>query len=65
MGLNEWMRMKIVVVGSSAMLYLNSSEQPVFVVEDLKHGSGPSGGVGLWVDAGTEGYFADLRIEHT
>ena len=65
MGLNEWMRMKIIVNGSSALLYLNGSRQPVFVVHDLKHGSGSSGGIGLWVDIGTEGYFAALSIQHT
>ena len=55
----------IAVADGRAMLYLNGSKQPVFVVEDLKHGPGSSGGIGLWVDIGTEGYFADLRIEHS
>jgi hypothetical protein len=28
----------------------------------MKHGVGRSGGIGLWVEVGTEGYFTDLKI---
>lgn len=67
MTLNEWITMKIVVNGSEARLYLNQAKQPTLLVKDLKHGAGSatadrSGGIGLWVDVGTEGYFADLKI---
>jgi hypothetical protein len=62
MGLNEWIRIKIEVKGEKAKLYLNESTQPVLVVNDLKHGADGSGGIGLWVDIGTDGYFTDLRI---
>ncbi len=60
--MNEWISMKIVVHDRSAKLYLNGAKQPVLVVNDLKHGPDRSGGIGLWVDIGTEGYFSDLRI---
>jgi hypothetical protein len=63
MGLNEWIKIKIEVKGKKAKLYLNESKQPVLVVNDLKHGADMSGGIGLWVDIGTDGYFTDLRIE--
>ncbi|MBI5957215.1 MAG: hypothetical protein HY866_00675 [Chloroflexi bacterium] len=63
MGLNEWIQLKIEVKDEKAKLYLNGSEHPVLIVNDLKHGADPSGGIGLWVDVGTEGYFTDLRIE--
>lgn len=63
MGLDEWITIKIVVRKETAQLYLNGQEQPVLVVNDLKHSAKGSGGIGLWVDIGTEGYFADLRIE--
>jgi len=63
MGLNEWIKFCVEVKGEKARLYLNDSKQPALVVNDLKHGSDRSGGIGLWVDIGTEGYFADLRIE--
>jgi len=64
MGLNEWIKLKIEVQGEQAKLYLNENSQPVLVVNDLKHGADHSGGIGLWVDIGTEGFFTDLRIEN-
>ena len=64
MGLNEWISIKIEVQGEKAKLYLNKGEYPVLVVNDLKHGANACGGVGLWVDVGTEGYFADLKVEN-
>jgi hypothetical protein len=62
MGLNEWINMKIVVKGAQAKLFLNTNKQPSLVVNDLKHGADASGSIGLWVDGGTEGYFADVKI---
>lgn len=62
MGLNEWIKMKIVVKSSQAKLYLNENREPSLIVNDLKHGSALTGSIGLFVDIGTEGYFADLRI---
>jgi hypothetical protein len=32
------------------------------IVNDLKHGADLSGAIGLWVEVGTEGYFADLKV---
>ena len=62
MGLNEWITVKIEVKGEKAKLFLNGNKQPVLIVNDLKHGANASGGIGLWVDGGTEGYFADVKI---
>lgn len=62
MGLNEWIKMKIVVKGAQAKLFLNTNKQPSLIVNDLKHGADASGAIGLWVDVGTEGYFADVKI---
>lgn len=62
MALNQWVKMKIVVKGTQAELYLNDNPQPALVVNDLKHGADLAGGIGLFVDVGTEGYFADLII---
>lgn len=64
MGLNEWIRIKVEVKGEKARLYLNESKQPVLIVNDLKHGADVTGGIGLWVDIGTEGYFTDLTVEN-
>lgn len=64
MGLNEWISIKIEVQGEKAKLYLNDGQQPVLIVNDLKHGANASGGIGLWVEVGTEGYFMDLNVEN-
>lgn len=63
MGLNEWIDIRVEVKNEKAKLYLNGSKYPVLIVNDLKHGADASGGIGLWVDVGTEGYFTDLRVE--
>ncbi len=62
MGLNEWIQLKIVVLGSQAKLFINNSHQPALIVNDLKHGADGSGAIGLWVDVGTEGFFSDLQV---
>jgi hypothetical protein len=61
MGLNEWITLRIEVDGVKARLFINDSKQPVLIVNDLKLGE-VSGGVGLFVDNGTEGFFADLKV---
>ena len=63
MGLNEWIKIKIVVRGQEARLYLNDAKQPSLVVTDLRLGNSP-GGIGLFVDVGTEGYFSDVKISN-
>jgi hypothetical protein len=62
MGLNEWIKMKIVVKNAQAKLYLNDNPQPVLIVNDLKSGAASNGTIGLWVDSGTDGYFRDIKV---
>lgn len=62
MDLNKWIKMKIIVNGTKARLYLNDNEQPSLIVNDLKLGPNASGAIGLFVDIGTEGFFRDLVI---
>ncbi len=62
LALDTWITIKIVVRDEQARLYVNGSEQPVLIVNDLKHGAASSGATGLWVDVGTEGYFSNLRM---
>ncbi len=62
MGLNEWIKMKIVVKGTEAKLFLNNNKEPSLIVNDLKHGADLAGAIALYVDNGTEGYFADVKI---
>lgn len=62
MGLNEWTKMKIIVKGNQAKLFLNNNKQPSLIVNDLKLGADNSGAIGFFVDVGTEGYFSDLKV---
>lgn len=63
MGLNQWIQLTIEVKGKQAKLFIDGAKQPSLLVNDLKHGANGSGAIGLWVEAGTEGYFTDLIIK--
>ena len=56
-----WTRMRIEVEGVRARLYVNDAPQPCLIVNDLKLGD-TRGLVGLWIGAGTEACFSNLRI---
>ena len=56
-----WTRYRITVEGTKARLYVHGASQPCLIVNDLKLGDS-SGGVGLWIGPGTEGYFTGLEI---
>lgn len=60
--LNTWTRVKMVVSGTKAQLYVNGATQPWLIVNDLKLGDS-EGQVALWTGSDTEGYFSRLRIE--
>ena len=62
MEMNKWITMRIVVKDAQAKLFIDINTQPSLIVNDLKHGADLSGAIGLWVETGTEGYFADVRI---
>jgi len=56
-----WTRVKIVIEGEKARLYVHGTEQPTLIVNDLKLGNS-RGAVALWIGPGTDAYFADLNI---
>ena len=62
-GLDTWITLKAVIRDDRAAFYLNGAASPTLVVNGLKHGGNARGGVGLFVDIGTEGFFRDLRID--
>ncbi len=62
--LNEWINLKAVINNSKVSLYINDSEQASLVVQDMKHGDFLKGGIGLFVDIGTEAFFKDLKITY-
>ena len=59
---DAWTRMRVVVEGSKASLFVNGAEQPCLIINDLKHAA-RGGAIALWIGAGTEAYFANLRLD--
>ncbi len=56
-----WTRLKIVVAGTTARLYVHDAPQPALVVDDLKLGRS-RGRIALWVGDETDGYFSSLTV---
>jgi|HubBroStandDraft_1064217.scaffolds.fasta_scaffold00498_3 hypothetical protein len=56
-----WTRIKIVVSGNKAQLYVNGADQPCLIVNDLKLGE-TQGQVALWTGSDTDAYFSNLTI---
>ena len=54
--------MRVVVDGTKARLFVNGAEQPSLIINDLTHAV-RGGAVALWIGAGTEAYFSNLKIE--
>ena len=59
--LNEWIKMRIEVNGETAEMFINDARYSTFVVDKLL-GSNKKGGIGVYVDIGTIGYFRDLKV---
>ena len=59
--LNEWIKMRIEVNGETAEMFINDMKYSSFVVDKML-GKHKAGGVGLYVDIGTTGYFKDLKV---
>ena len=57
----EWTKIKVVVSGTKAMLYVNGADQPALVVNDLKRGDS-QGAIALWSHTSTDGYFSNLKV---
>ncbi len=55
-------KIKIIVKDNNATLYVNESEQPTLIVNDLKHAPANEGAIGLWISEGTIAHFSDLKI---
>lgn len=57
----EWTKVKLVVRGDQAKLYVHDAPQPALIVNDLKHGQS-QGQLALWIGPGTVAHFANLRV---
>lgn len=62
MELNRWITLRIEVSERQARLYIDKREQPSMIIKAPEPVALKSGAIGLWVDVGTEGFFADLKI---
>ncbi len=60
--MDEWVHIKAEVAGSEGRFYVNDMEVPALVVPKMFHGADARGGVGLYVDNGTDGLFRNLRV---
>lgn len=63
--LDEWITVKAVIENERAEFYLNQDGKPVLVVEDMKHGTGQKGSLGIFVDVGTEAFVSELKVDCT
>ena len=59
--LKEWITMRIEVNGETAEMFINDMKYSSFIVNKML-GKQKIGGVGLYVDVGTIGYFKDLKV---
>lgn len=62
--LNEWIDLKAVIHDTTAQFYINDMDNPILIVDDMKHGSDLKGSVGFFIDIGTEAFFKDLKITY-
>lgn len=60
--LNEWFTLKATIEDEHAEFYLNQNTEPVLIVEDMKHGVGRKGFVGIFVDIGTEAFVSEMNV---
>lgn len=58
----QWIHFKIVVSVRQATLFLNNSQTPALIVNDLKLGAAARGGIGIWIESGTIAWFSNLNI---
>jgi hypothetical protein len=57
-----WTKIKIVVSGARARIYVGTAAQPCLIVNDLKLGES-RGSLALWVGDDSEAYFSNLTVK--
>ena len=60
--MDEWVHLKAEVQGAGARFYVDDMAKPALVVNDMFAGAEARGGVGLYVDNGTDGLFRNLKV---
>lgn len=59
-----WTKVKIVVEGEMARLYVHGNEQPTLIINDVKSGADGRGAVALWFEGSTVAHYANLKISN-
>jgi len=59
-----WTKIKIVVEGDKARLYVHGNEQPSLIVNDVKSGVDGRGAVALWFEGSTVAHYANLEVSY-
>ena len=62
--MDEWIHLKAEIAGAEAKFYVDDMETPALVVDEMFGGAEMRGGVGLYVDNGTEGNFKNLQVTY-
>ena len=60
--MDEWIHIRAEVAGAGARFYVDDMEAPALVVDEMFGGADLRGGVGLYVDNGTEGNFKNFKV---
>lgn len=60
LALDEWFTMKAVIEDDRAAFYLNG--KLALSVENMKHGAGQHGSVGIFADVGTEAFVSEINV---
>ena len=61
-GLDEWVHLHAEIDDDKARFYLNGAATPALTIDGLKHGANAHGGIGLYVDDGTDALFRNLVV---
>ena len=62
--MDEWIHLKAEIAGAGAKFYVDDMEAPELVVNEMFGGAEARGGVGLYVDNGTEGNFKNFKVTY-
>jgi len=60
--MDEWVHIKAEIAGAEGRFYVDNMDEPALVVPQMFAGADARGGVGLYVDNGTDGLFRNLRV---
>ena len=60
--MDEWVHLKAEIADAEGRFYVDDMEVPALVVPEMFAGAEARGGIGLYVDNGTDGLFRNLQV---